>query len=204
MARVTSKAVAVQSVNLIGAYVSALFDLETSKAAANDQAVTILKACTTVDAVDKVGKEFKAEYLRQYAERKGIALKTGEAFDAARKVDGSPEFKAYNASNMAWSRMVTVAKDAGWVRPVAENDKAAKARTTRAAASAGKVDGRTTKTGSRASNKVAGVIVPETEDDELAQAFDWVMEDESRQTLFIAWVAAHQGATRTVRRVKAA
>jgi hypothetical protein len=192
MARTTKAAPAA---NAVGAYVTALFDAMTAAAKADGLAYEMVKGCATVESTNAIRDEFKAAYI---AKRKDV---DAAAFDAD---------KAKAAGDMAWSRVCAKAKEQGWVKPVAENAKAATARTTRAKASAGKVDGRTLRTGSRASNKgvkavldqrVKDVIVPETGDDtELQDAFDWVMEDESRMTLFVNWVKASKGATRTVRR----
>lgn len=174
---------AAANTNAIGAYVNALFDAMVANAKADDLAYEMVKDCTTVDGTNKVRDDFKAAYI---ARRKSD---DGAAFDAD---------KAKAAGDMAWSRVCAKAKDRGWVKPVAENAKAKAARDSRAKASAGKVDGRTTKTGSRASNKtVKGIIV---DDDEVQVAVDWVMEDETRITLFLKWVESQQSNTRTVRR----
>lgn len=176
------------AVNAIGAYVTKLFDIQSANASATEMAVALLTPCTTVDALQIVRDQFKTEYAKQYKER------IGDAFDEA---------KCKAATDMAWSRTVSRATEAGYVKPVAENAKAKAARESRAKKSEGKVDGRTQRTGSRAANKskASDVIVPETNgDEELQEAFDWVMEDETRQTLFIAWVESHKAGTRTVRR----
>lgn len=181
MAR-TTRTAAVE-VNAMGVYVTKLFDIQSANATATELAVALLTPCTTVESLQKVRDAFKLEYARQYKERVG---------------NDADKCKA--ATDMAWSRTVARASDAGYVKPVAENDKAKKARESRAAKSAGKVDGRTTKA-SKAKAADKDVIVPDVEgDEELQAAFDWVMEDESRQTLFIAWVEAHQAGTRVIRR----
>lgn len=173
----------------MGAYVTKLFDIQSANATATEMAVALLTPCTTVDALVIVRDQFKAEYAKQYKERMG---------------DAFAEDKCKSATDMAWSRTVSRATDAGYEKPVAENAKAKAARESRAKKAEGKVDGRTQRTGSRAANKskaTRDVIVPEVgNDEELQDAFDWVMEDETRQTLFIAWVESHKAGTRTVRR----
>lgn len=185
MARTNTKAV---EVNAIGAYVTALFDAMVATARADDLAYDMVKSCATVEVTNKVRDDFKAAYT------------------ARRKADDAAAFdadKCKASADMAWSRVCAKAKDRGWVKPVAETAGATKARNTRAAASAGKVDGRTTRTGSRnkGSAKKVDVIVPDAGDDEeLQAALDWVMEDDTRATLFVKWVESQQKTTRTIRR----
>lgn len=172
----------------VSAYVSALFDAMTATAKADHLAYEMVKGCDTVESTNAIRDDFKAEYIKARKERDGAA------FDAD---------KAKAACDMAWSRVCAKAKEQGWEKPVAETKGAKKAREQRAKAGEGKVDGRTTRTGSRnkGSAKVSGVIVPDVgDDDELQAALDWVMDDETRQTLFIAWVESQQKQTRTVRR----
>jgi hypothetical protein len=185
MARTNTKAV---EANAIGAYVTALFDAMVATAKADDLAYAMVKDCADVEATNKVRDDFKAAYT---ARRKSD---DGAAFDAD---------KCKASADMAWSRVCAKAKDRGWVKPVAETKGAKNARESRAKASAGKVDGRTTRTGSRnkGSAKKVDVIVPDAGDDEeLQAAFDWVMEDDTRMTLFVKWVEAQQKGTRTIRR----
>jgi len=168
-----TKKAAANNTNAIAQYVGVLFDLQQSNANANQLAFDLVKSCTTVDALTVVRDAFKAEYATQYKARVG-----------------TDEAKCKAAVDMAWSRTMGRAKDMGYERPMAENAKAAKARDSRKSASAGKVDGRTTKKASKA----VAVIVPESDtDDDLNAAFDWVMESDENITLFKAWVAMHQG-----------
>lgn len=172
---------AVGETNAMGVYVTKLFDIQSANASATELAVALLTPCTTVESLQTVRDAFKLEYARQYKERVGTDVDKCKA-----------------ATDMAWSRTVARATDAGYVKPVAENAKAKAARESRAAKSAGKIDGRTTKA-SKAKAADKAVIVPDVDgDEELQAAFDWVMEDESRQTLFVAWVEAHQAGSRRV------
>lgn len=166
-----TKQVKAQATNAIAQYVGALFDLQQSNANANQLAFDLVKDCADVESLNVVRDAFKAEYATQYKARVG-----------------KDEAKCKAAVDMAWSRTMGRAKDMGYERPQADNAKAKKARDGRKAASAGKVDGRTTK-----KPATVAVIVPESDTDEdLNAAFDWVMESDENITLFKAWVAAHQ------------
>jgi hypothetical protein len=166
----TKQVKAAQATNAIAQYVGVLFDLQQSNANANQLAFDLVKDCKDVDALNVVRDAFKTEYAAQYKARVG-----------------KDEAKCKAAVDMAWSRTMGRAKDMGYERPMADNAKAKKARDGRKAQSAGKVDGRTTK-----KPAAVAVIVPESDDDELNAAFDWVMESDENVTLFKAWVAAHQ------------
>lgn len=171
MARSTKVAVAV-SANAVGAYVSALLDLQGFNLNAKAMAYDLLVECTTVESLTKVRDAFKAEYIAQYTVRNGASTEAE---------------KAKNASNMAWSRTVANAADKGYAKPVVETEGAKKARLARAAKSAGKTDGRTTKL----STKVAGIL---SDNEELMSAFATIAKDKGLAESFLDWFEAETAA----------
>jgi hypothetical protein len=190
MAR-TNKAInAVSLETRIGTVIDTEFAVMASTGEAKDAAYALLNGIASKAALDPVRDAVKAAYITRY-------LADGISADKE---------KAKNAANMFWSRTVARATERGYVKPLDMSPEAVKARDKRAAALAksGKVDGRTTKTGSNASNKKASavtVIVPESDDDDLQDALDYVMESPEHQVAFKLWYAKQISTTRTIHRV---
>lgn len=166
--------------------VNADFAASSTRGEAKTAAFALLNGITTLAALVPVRDAVKAAYTTRYL------LEIGQDKD-----------KAKAACDMFWSRTVKAANELGFVRPMDMSAEAVAARAKREAkkVASGKPDGRTTKTGSNKSNKgKVDVIVPESDDDDLQDAFDYVMETPEHQVAFKLWYAKQISATRTIHR----
>jgi hypothetical protein len=150
---------------------------------ANDDAALIARR-------DMFNVAYRAEYLARAVANKKPADKDAAA----------------NASKQAWMRLVARATKAGYVKPEkelsAEAKRAKAAREAKKAKEPQKKDGRTARAEAKRVEKVkASVIVGEDVGEEVQAAIDWVLDDETRTTLFLAWVKSHKTVDTTTRKV---